>query len=173
MRAFPRLMPVFVLFAIALSSLSTAGDDSVSEDSGSGVGIAVNAPLNVKFGDLIHIEWTTNRSVSYELRYQTEYNSDKLSYFGSIDAGNGMVGNYTFNSTINGTYSMHFINDADGVVLLHIRMTATSSGSGVDEIWVNLGLVLVTAVIAVVLVLFVRRRSGKDKGLLPAPKLPK
>jgi hypothetical protein len=169
-------MPVFVLWVIALSSLSVAGDDSTVVDVGVQPGIGLNPSVNVRFGDLVHIEWTTNHSVSYELRFKTEIENGG-SMDGPVDAGHGMQGNYTFYSTINGTYTLHFVTDpnSSGLVRFHILMTATSSESGIDEVWVYLGLALVAAVsIVVVVLLIISKRRGKEKqkGLVPVSKPP-
>jgi hypothetical protein len=125
-----------------------------------GQGGSFSPPLDVRFGDPVLIEWTTSQSVSYEPRY--EWNTKDGAGYGSppVYAGHGMEGNYTFYARINGTYTLSFLNDADVPVLFHVRMMATSGESGIDDVWVYLGLVIVVAVVA--LILLVKKKPWKE-----------
>ncbi len=171
MTAVTRFMPAFALCILVFCSVYAAGNASTFDDFGMGPGGGVDKSIEVRFGDLVHIEWTTDHSVSYELRYQTKVNYTEggagISYGGPVDSGQGIQGNYTFYSKINGTYALHFVTDANASesTHFHILMTATSNDTGYDGYWLFLGLGLVAVAIAAVLVsLVIRRIRWKRKG---------
>jgi len=152
------LSVAFVLSCASLACIHALADSTVvTDDVGIGQGFLAAYSVDVMFGDDVHVEWSANRTIHYELRWQTEILEDGSSYSGTASEGSASSGNFTFVSEINGTYMLTLLNDADGPVHIHVAMTVISTESEVYLGWILLAAVISVAAIVLLAIVLTKR----------------
>ena len=149
------LSVAFILSCGSLACMHALADSTVvTDDVGIGEGVGAAYWVAVRFGDDVHVEWSASQTIHYELRWQTEILEDGLSYSGAESEGSASSGNLTFVSEINGTYTLTLLNDADGLVYIHVIMTVVSDESRVDLRWSLLGAAIAAVSLVLVVLVF-------------------
>jgi len=118
--------------------------------------------IGVRFGDEIHVEWSANQTIQYELSYETEVLEDGSIYSWS-SGGPASGDNFTLVSVINGTYTLRLLNDADGPVHIHVVLTVISAESGIDLRWILLGAAIAAVAVVLLALVFGKELQKRKK----------